>query len=146
MDEYLELMSQNYVEDLDKYYTTSATTTGSAGTATSGSALASWIAPSCINRSSLNTTWGQTTINNTWQNTWAYPNNNNVFHNPRGPASVTKDAVQWYIDGKQIFSTKLFCLHANHTEESTIFWLLAYGDKLPATPEEYKYLEADIID
>jgi len=70
----------------------------------------------------------------------------NIFHNPTGPAAITKSDVKWYIDGKQIYSTKLFCQLANHTEQSTVFWLLTYGEKLPATPQEYKYLEADLND
>lgn len=109
------------------------------------------IGTSITNTSITNTTnpWITTTTGSgvTWGNapSW-YSQQDNVFHNPTGPAAITKSDVKWYIDGKQIYSTKIFCQLANHTDQSTMFWLLTYGEKLPATPAEYKYLEADLND
>ncbi len=102
--------------------------------------------PSWVTTTTPNTTWANTISNP--QSTWAniFKPNEDIYHNKTGPAVITQTAVKWYIEGKQIYSTKLFCHEANHTDESTMFWLLTYGEKLPATPDEFKYLVASFND
>jgi hypothetical protein len=89
-----------------------------------------------------NTIWGPPTISNN-SSPWMKPI---VYHNTHGPAIFSKDYLQWFINGERIFSTKVFCKLANHTDESTMFWILTYGEKLPSVPAEYKYLPVDTND
>jgi hypothetical protein len=96
-----------------------------------------------INASTANK---NTTLNapNTWTVNSSWSSSQYLFHNPYGPAAFTKAEAKWYIEGKQISSTAQFCHLANHTNETTLLWMLTYGDTLPSNPKDIRHIETDI--
>ncbi len=77
-----------------------------------------------------------------WSNN-AWTQRDNLFHNPYGPAAITKSEAKWYLEGKQYFKTQLFCIDANHDQETTLLWVLTYGHDLPSDPKDVRYIESN---
>lgn len=102
--------------------------------------------PSLTSALNSGTSWITTSIqppNTTWANTNKWVDRDNLFHNTSGPAAITRAEAKWFIDGKQYTNTKLFCQDAKHDDETTLMWVLTYGDTLPSEPEDVKYIECN---
>lgn len=66
-------------------------------------------------------------------------------HNIGLPAVRHNSEVVWAIDGDIYYMTKQYCEAAYFDDETTVFWLLAYGTDLPSKFEDVKELSFTFI-
>ena len=65
------------------------------------------------------------------------------YHRFGLPAVISGDNIWWYIHGEYFDCTKSFCMKSNFDDETTMFWLLRYGEFLPLFREELGDLVID---